>query len=96
MTYELTIEDKVPIIKNWLGREGLQLINTFTNSDKETCKTAEGLISLLGEKFKPLCNETILSLQYCKLKNIRSLASSGWANCKLRPQTFNIKNMIEG
>ena len=34
--YELTDEEKVPIIKNWLGKEGLQLLKTFTNEEKET------------------------------------------------------------
>ena len=66
-TYDLN-EDKVFIIKNWLGREGLQLIQAFTNSEKEACKTEEGLFATLSEKFKPQHNETILSLQYCKLK----------------------------
>ena len=30
----------VPVIKNWLGREGLKLIKIFTNEEKETRKTA--------------------------------------------------------
>ena len=41
--YELTEEEKVPLIKNCLGREDLQLINAFMNPKKETCKTARGL-----------------------------------------------------
>ena len=28
--YELSEEEKVPVIKYWLGQEGLQLIQTFT------------------------------------------------------------------
>ena len=63
--YELTEEEKVPIIKNWLGREGLQLIKTFTN---ETCKTARGLFSTLSEKFMPWHNQMVLLLQNCKHK----------------------------
>ena len=66
--YEINDEEKVPIIKrNWLGREGLHLIQTCTNSEKETCKTARGLLTTLNEKFKPQHNETTLLLQYCKL-----------------------------
>ena len=52
-TYELTEEEKVPILKNWLGREGLQLIQTFTSSEKDACNTAEGLFSSLSKNFKP-------------------------------------------
>ena len=43
-TYEVTEEEKVPIIKNGLGREGLQLIQTFRNAEKEACKTVNGLL----------------------------------------------------
>ena len=63
-TYKLTAEEKSPVIKNLLGRDGKKLIQTFTNSEKETCNTVEGLSSTLGEKFKPHHNKTILSLQY--------------------------------
>ena len=44
------------------------MIETFTNSEKETCKTAEGLLEILGKKFRPQHKETIPSLQVCKLK----------------------------
>ena len=37
--YESTEKEKVPIIKNWFGREDLHLIKIFTNPEKETCKT---------------------------------------------------------
>ena len=39
--YELTDEEKIPVIKNWLGREGLELTKTLTNEEKEKCKTAK-------------------------------------------------------
>ena len=35
-----TEEEKVPKVQNWLGREDLQLIQTFTKSEKEACKIA--------------------------------------------------------
>ena len=64
---KLNDEEKVTIIKNWPGRERLLLITTFKNSEKEACKTAEGLVTMVNEKFKTQDNETILLLQYCKL-----------------------------
>ena len=33
--YDLDDEEKLLIIKNWLGREGLQPIQNFTNTEKE-------------------------------------------------------------
>ena len=36
--YELNDEEKVTVIKNWLGRKGLQLIKTFTNKKKENAR----------------------------------------------------------
>ena len=38
---ELNDVEKVPIMKNWLGSEGLQFINSQIL--KEACKMAEGL-----------------------------------------------------
>ena len=58
--YDLNHEEKVPIIKNWLGREGLQFIHTLTNAEKETCKSTTGLFNVLKEKFRPQHNEMIL------------------------------------
>ena len=60
-TYDINDEQKVPITK--MARKGeMQLIQTFTSSDKEACITAEGLFTMLGEKFKAQHNETILML----------------------------------
>ena len=33
--YNLTDEEKALVVKNWLGREGLQLIKSSTNEEKE-------------------------------------------------------------
>ena len=55
-TYELTEEEKVPIMKNWLGREGPQLVKTFMNTEKEECKMAKGLFLTLSQQFKPCHN----------------------------------------
>ena len=55
-------------MKNWLSREDLQLTKTFTNVEKEKCKTANGLFSLLCQKFQPHPHRIAMSLCYCKLK----------------------------
>ena len=34
--YHITDEEKVPVIKNWLGMDGLQLIKTLKGAEKET------------------------------------------------------------
>ena len=65
--FDLNDEEKLPFIKNWLGREGLQFIQTSTNTEKEACKSVTGLFNVLKEKFMPHHNKMILSVQYCKL-----------------------------
>ena len=45
--YYISEEGKVPIIKNWLVREGLQSIQTFTNAEKEACKRTTGWFDVL-------------------------------------------------
>ena len=58
--------------------------------EKEACKTAYGLFSTLGEKFKLHQKETIVSLQYCKLKR-KSLESSQEWMCRLQIKATNYK-----
>ena len=64
--YELSYEEKVPLIKNWFGQEGLQLIKTFTHEEKEKCTTAEGLLSILSNKFKLQHNKAVIYVQHHK------------------------------
>ena len=66
--YEITNEEKVPVINNWLGCEGLQCIKPFTHEEKEKCKTAKGLLLILSNKFKLQHNKIVLSLKYQKKK----------------------------
>ena len=66
--YDLCEEGMVSFIKNWLGREGLQFIQTLTNVEKEACKKATGLLNVLKEKFRLQHNEMICPLQCCKLQ----------------------------
>ena len=66
--YDHREKGKVPIIKNWLGREGLQFMQTLNIAVKEACKSAMWLFKVLKENIRPQHNEIILSLQYCKLQ----------------------------
>ena len=61
-TYNTPQTDKLALVKNWLGRKGLQYLETLTNMEKEMCNTLEGLFETLTNKFKPQYNETIKSL----------------------------------
>ena len=66
-SYDMPDVEKMALIKNWLGRKGLQLLETLTQAEKEKCEMSEGLFKTLNNKFKPWYNETIKSLQYQKL-----------------------------
>ena len=59
--------EKVPIIFIWLGREGLQFMQVLYDEKQERFKTSMGLFEVLSEEIKSQHNETVLSLQYCKL-----------------------------
>ena len=65
--YNVGQTGKVLVIKIWLGIEGLQLIATLTDEEQEACNLEKGLFDTLNRKFKPLYNETIKSLKFCKL-----------------------------
>ena len=43
-SYELNKEEKVPIMKNWIGRESLQLIKTHNYGTKKS-KWQDGYFS---------------------------------------------------
>ena len=66
-TYNTPHADKLALVKNWLGRKGLQYLETLMTAEKETYNTLEGLFETLTNKFKPQHNETIKSLQFRKL-----------------------------
>ena len=76
--YEITDEEKIPVIKNWLGRRGLQLIKTFTKKGKEKCKMPKGLFPVLSHKLKPCHNKIVLLLQYLKLKRKSHKSNQEW------------------
>ena len=55
------------MVKNWLGRKGLQFFEMLTSEEKTTCDTLHGLFETLTSKIRPQFNETIKSLQFRKL-----------------------------
>ena len=66
-TYNTQQADKLVLVKNWLGRKGLQYLETLMTTEKETCNTLEGLFDTLSNKFKPQYNEMKKLLQFRKL-----------------------------
>ena len=79
--YDLNDEQKVSIIKNSLGWEGLQAIQTLTNAEKGTCKNAAGLFNVLKEKFclqqtKWCCHHNTVD----HIERIMNLHRSGWTD----------------
>ena len=50
--YNLGQRERVLVIKNWLGREGLQLKVTLTK-EPDMCNDDKGLYETLRKKFKP-------------------------------------------
>ena len=65
--YNTLQADKLAVIKNWLGRKGLQYLEILMIMEKEMCNTLEGLFETLLNKLKPQNNETIVSLQFRNL-----------------------------
>ena len=66
-TYNAHEQEKIAMVKNWLGRKGLDYLEGLTEGEKQACGTLQGLIDTLPEKFRPKYNETIKSLQFRKL-----------------------------
>ena len=52
-TYNILQTDKLVLVKNWLGRKGIQYLEMLTGAEKETCNTLEGIFDTLFNKFKP-------------------------------------------
>ena len=64
ISYSIPQAEQLAIIIKWLGRKGLQYLETLTETEQEKCNTLEGLFATLNNKFKPKYNETIKSLQF--------------------------------
>ena len=65
--YNAQEQDKIAMVKNWLGRKGLHYLESLTEAEKHACYTLQGLFDTLVAKFKPQFNETIKSLHFRKL-----------------------------
>ena len=46
-TYNTPQAEQLVIVKHWLGRKGLQFIESLTNLGKDRCNTLEGLFKIL-------------------------------------------------
>ena len=64
-TYNTLQADKLALVKNCLGRKGLQYLQTLTTTEKETCNTL-ALFDTLTNKFQPQYNKMI------KLSNLEN------------------------
>ena len=42
--YNIIQAERVHIIKNWLGKQGLQLLETLTQVEQEACNDEESLL----------------------------------------------------
>ena len=44
------IQKKIYVFTIWLGRQGLQFIETFKQADETRCNTVEGLFNILNNE----------------------------------------------
>ena len=77
-TYNDQDQDKIAIVKNWLGRRGLHYLESLTEAEEWECDTLQGLFDTLSAKFKPHFNETIKSLQFRKLYKFEGKSAEEW------------------
>ena len=77
--YNAQEQDKIAMVKNWLGRNGLHYLESLNRSRKAcTCNTLQGLFDTLAIKFKPQFNETIKLLQFRKLYRFEGESTEEW------------------
>ena len=77
-SYVIIDSERVSVITNWLGCEGIHFVQMLTNEEQETCKCSAGLFNIYNVKFIPQHNETILSIQYCKLSRVENETAEEW------------------
>ena len=77
-TYNAQDQDKIAIVKNWLGRRGLHYLESLTEAEIWECDTLQGLFDTLSAKVKPQFKETIKSLQFRKLYSFRGESAEEW------------------
>ena len=76
--YNAQEQDKIAMVKNWLGRKGLHYVESLTETEKHACNTLQGLFNPLATKFKPQFNETIKLLQFRKLYRLEGESIEEW------------------
>ena len=76
--YNAQEQDKIAMVKNWLGRKGLHCLESLTEAEKCACDTLRGLFDTLSAKFKPQFNETIKSLQFRILYRFEGESTEEW------------------
>ena len=52
-TYDMPQAEQLVMVKNWLGRKGLQFLEMLTSEEKITCDILDGLFKTLTSKFRP-------------------------------------------
>ena len=78
-TYNAQDQDKVAMVRNWLGRKGIHYIESITEGEKEACNTLQGLFDALATKSRLQFDETIKSLQFRKLYRLEvKVQRNGW------------------
>ena len=71
--------EQLAMVKNWLGRKGLQCLEILISEEKLTCDTLDRLFKTLNIKFRPQFNKTIKSLQFRKLcRNDGEMQRNEW------------------
>ena len=66
------------MIKNWLGRKGLQFIELLTEVEKDRCSTLEGLFKILTNTFRSQFTVMIKPLQFYKLSRQNGGNAEEW------------------
>ena len=77
-TYNTPQTEELTIVKNWIGRNSLQFLESLTNEEKVMCSMLEGLFETLTNTFSPQLKETIKSLQFCKLSQQDGESTEEW------------------
>ena len=76
-SYNTHKRKRVPVIVNWLGREGLSFLQ-LNDEKQQKCRTHLELFEEMSANIKPQHNETVGSLQYCKLLREQSDNAEEW------------------
>ena len=101
-TYNTQEQDKIAIVKTWLGRKGLHYLESLTEGEKQACDTLQGLCDTLATKFRPQFNETIKLLQFRKLCRFKGKSAEEWmgrlciavAECSYREVNQQLKEQF--